>query len=180
MRVASQPVGCTCNPVKSGTCHISTCTTPESQTRSEWFSTVVQSLKSKSLNKHLLQGPDKLNSLIGVLTHFWKEEVAFTYDIEEMFHNFNPRHRNFLRFLWFENNDLSGLIVEYKMDVHLFGTANLPGVGNLCLHQRAESNTATYGPPLVDELNQAKKLIIKAMQQHYFQEEIVKYYYKMR
>ena len=43
---------------------------------------------NESLNKHLLQGPDQLNSLVGVLTRFRKEEVAFTCDIEQMFHNF--------------------------------------------------------------------------------------------
>ena len=110
--------------------------------------------ENESLNKHLLQGPDQLNSLIGVLTRFRKEEVAFTCDIEQMFHNFyvNPEHRDFLRFLWFENNDLSGPIVEYKMDVHLFGAASSPGVANFCLHQTAESNRATYGNPAADFL----------------------------
>lgn len=38
--------------------------------------------ENKSLNKHFLQGPDQLNSLIGVLTHFRKEAVALTCDIE--------------------------------------------------------------------------------------------------
>ena len=41
--------------------------------------------ENESLNKHLLQCPDQLNSLIGVLTRFRKEEVAFTCDIEQMF-----------------------------------------------------------------------------------------------
>ena len=34
--------------------------------------------ENESLNKHLLQGPDQLNSLTGVLTRFRKEKVAFT------------------------------------------------------------------------------------------------------
>ena len=48
--------------------------------------------ENESLNKHLLQGPDQLNSLTGVLTRFRKEKVAFTCDIEQMFHSFyvNP------------------------------------------------------------------------------------------
>ena len=41
--------------------------------------------ENESLNKHLLQDPDQLNSLIGVLTRFRKEEVAFTCDIKQMF-----------------------------------------------------------------------------------------------
>jgi len=103
--------------------------------------------QNESLNQHLLQGPDQLNSLIGVLTRFRKEEVAIMCDIEQMFHSFfvSPEHRSYLRFLWFENNDLSGPILEYQMDVHLFGATSSPGVANFCLHQTAETNRAKYG-----------------------------------
>ena len=46
--------------------------------------------ENESLNKHLLQGPDELNSLIGVLTRFRKEKVALTLSayIEQMLHSF--------------------------------------------------------------------------------------------
>jgi hypothetical protein len=44
--------------------------------------------QDNSLNKHLLQGPDWMNALVGVLSRFRKEEVAVTCDIEQMFHNF--------------------------------------------------------------------------------------------
>ena len=103
--------------------------------------------ENESLNKHLLQGPDQLNSLIGVLTRFRKEEVAFTCDIEQMFHSFyvTPKDRNFLRFLWFENNNLTKPIVEYRMNVHLFGAASSPGVANFCLHQTAETHRKEFG-----------------------------------
>ena len=40
----------------------------------------------ESLNKHLLQGPDLTNNLTGVLCRFRKETVAFTCDVEGMFH----------------------------------------------------------------------------------------------
>ena len=103
--------------------------------------------ENESLNKHLLQGPDQLNSLTGVLTRFRKEKVAFTCDIEQMFHSFyvNPEDRNFLRFLWFENNDLTKPIVKYQMNVHLFGAASSPGVANFCLHQTAETHRRDFG-----------------------------------
>ena len=103
--------------------------------------------ENESLNKHLLQGPDQLNSLIRVLTRFRKEEVAFTCDIEQMFHSFylTPKDRNFLRFLWFENNDLTKPIVEYRMNVHLFGAASSSGVANFCLHQTAETHRKEFG-----------------------------------
>ena len=38
------------------------------------------------LNRHLLQGPDLTNNLTGVLCRFRQEPVAFTCDIEAMFH----------------------------------------------------------------------------------------------
>ena len=39
-----------------------------------------------SLNDQLLQGPGLRNSLVGVLTHFKQEPVAFMADIEAMFY----------------------------------------------------------------------------------------------
>ena len=83
---------------------------------------------SQSLNKNVLQGPDQLNSLIGVLTSFSKEDVALTCDMKQMFHSFHitTSHRDFLHFLWFENNDLDGAISEFRMNVHLFGAVSSP------------------------------------------------------
>jgi len=67
-----------------------------------------------------------MNALIGVLSRFGKEETAVTCDIEQMFHSFhvNPEHRDFLRFLWFKDNNLNGQICEYRMKVHLFGAVS--------------------------------------------------------
>ena len=39
-----------------------------------------------SLNDQLLQGPDLTNMLVGVLTRFRQEQIAFMSDIEAMFH----------------------------------------------------------------------------------------------
>lgn len=109
---------------------------------------------SQSLNKNLLQGPDQLNSLIGVLTRFRKEDVALTCDIEQMFHSFHvtPSHRDFLRFLWFENNDLDGAISEFRMNVHLFGAVSSPAVANYSLHKTAETGRAEFGDKAADFL----------------------------
>jgi hypothetical protein len=41
--------------------------------------------ENETLNKHLLQGPDMINSLPGILCRFRKERVAFACDIEGMF-----------------------------------------------------------------------------------------------
>ena len=56
---------------------------------------------SQCLNKKLLQGPDQLNSLIGVLNRFRKEDVALMCALGKMFHSFHvtPSHRDVLRFL---------------------------------------------------------------------------------
>ena len=39
---------------------------------------------NQSLNKFLLQGPDMMNALIGVLSRFRKEKVAVTCDIKDV------------------------------------------------------------------------------------------------
>ena len=48
----------------------------------------------ESLNRHLLQGPDQTNNLVGVLCRFRQELVAVMCDIEGMFHqvHVNPEH----------------------------------------------------------------------------------------
>ena len=71
-----------------------------------------------------------------------------------MFHSFyvNPEHRDFLRFLWFEDNDLNKPIVEFRMEVHLFGAASSPGVANFCLRQTGESKRQQYGDEAADFL----------------------------
>jgi hypothetical protein len=100
-----------------------------------------------SLNKHLLQGPDWMNALIGVLSRFRKEEIAVSCDIEQMFHNFavNPEHRDFLRFLWFKDGDINQPIVEYRMNVHLFGAVSSPGVANFGLMTTAREGSEEFG-----------------------------------
>ena len=109
---------------------------------------------SQSLNKNLLQGTDQLNSLIGVLTRFRKEDVAIACDIEQMFHSFHvtPSHRDFFRFLWFDNNDLDVAISEFSMNVHLFGAVSSPAVANHSLHKTAESGRAEFGDKVADFL----------------------------
>ena len=53
-----------------------------------------------SLNKQILQGPDKANNLIGVLTRFRKHSVAVVGDIRAMFYSVrvDPCDRSALRF----------------------------------------------------------------------------------
>jgi hypothetical protein len=55
-----------------------------------------------SLNDYLLQGPDQINNLLGILCRFRQERVAFLTDIKGMFHQFvvSEEYRDLLRFLW--------------------------------------------------------------------------------
>ena len=78
--------------------------------------------KGTSLNDNLLQGPNLTNTLIGVLCRFRQESIAFIGDIEAMFYQFrvNPDQRDFLRFLWWEDGDVSSEPKEYRMNVHLY------------------------------------------------------------
>ena len=71
-----------------------------------------------------------------------------------MFHSFHvtPSHRDFLRFLWFENNDLDGAISEFRMNVHLFGAVSSPAVANYSLHKTAETGRAEFGDKAADFL----------------------------
>lgn len=70
-----------------------------------------------SLNDILLKGPDLNNTLLGVLLRFRREPFAVTADVQQMFHCFTvcEEHRDFLRFLWFEYNDFTKPVTEYRM-----------------------------------------------------------------
>ncbi|PIK41868.1 hypothetical protein BSL78_21265 [Apostichopus japonicus] len=108
--------------------------------------------KGQCLNQYLLQGPNLTNTLIGVLCRFRHEPVAFMCDIKAMFHQFsvNPEHRDFLRFLWWENGDLQSDPVEYRMRVHLFGATSSPGCANFGLKQSAIDHEKEYGSDVGD------------------------------
>ena len=100
-----------------------------------------------SLNKLLLSGPDLTNSLLGVLLRFRKYPTAFMADIEQMFYSFLVKedHRDFLRFLWYENNDPEGKIIEYRMKVHIFGNTSSPAVATFGLRKTAQVGEPMFG-----------------------------------
>ena len=93
--------------------------------------------KGIALNDILLQGPDMVNSLVGILLRFRKEQIAVCCDIEKMFYNFYvpSEQRDYLRFLWV-NEDLSQ-VKEYRMTVHLFGAKSSPAVATFALRKLA-------------------------------------------
>lgn len=134
-----------------------------------------------SLNDNLLTGPDLINSLVGVLCRFRKQEVAVTCDIERMFHQFHvsPESRNYLRFLWWEGGKLTTEPKEYRMTVHLFGAASSPGCANFGLNYLARQYQVDYpaasdfvennfyvddGLISVSAVEEAKELIVEAQE----------------
>ncbi|XP_036952751.1 uncharacterized protein LOC119018863 isoform X1 [Acanthopagrus latus] len=100
-----------------------------------------------SLNDVLLSGPDLNNSLLGVLLRFRKEPIALTADVQQMFYCFVVRedHRDFLRYLWYEDNDINKNVVEYRMKVHVFGNSPSPAVAIYCMRRAAESGEKEHG-----------------------------------
>lgn len=94
------------------------------------------------LNDLLLQGPDLINSLNGVLCRFRKGPIAFCCDVEKMYHQFHvtEHHRDYLRFLWWEDGDTTKPLQDYRMKVHIFGAKSSPGCANYCLKQIAKDN----------------------------------------
>ncbi|PFX32634.1 hypothetical protein AWC38_SpisGene2588 [Stylophora pistillata] len=88
-----------------------------------------------------------MNSLLGVLLHFRRETTAVMCDIEQMFHSFHvdPDHRDFLHFLWYEDNTPSKKTMEYGLHVHLFGNGPSPAVATFGLRKTAADGEEKFG-----------------------------------
>ncbi|XP_065925824.1 uncharacterized protein [Magallana gigas] len=98
--------------------------------------------KGTSLNSVLLTGPNLTNNLVGVLLRFRKDSIAISADIEQMFYSFLVRedHRDYLRFMWYQNNDPSKHLVEYRMRAHVFGNCPSPAVATFGLRKSVENS----------------------------------------
>jgi hypothetical protein len=112
--------------------------------------------KGSSLNDQLLQGPDLTNTLVGVLTRFRQEPVAFMSDVEAMFLQVRVRDEDCdtLRFLWWPGGDVTGQPQEYQMTVHLFGAASSPSCANFALRKTAVDNSEEFDQETVDTVKQ--------------------------
>lgn len=82
-----------------------------------------------------IQGPDLTNTLVGVLTRFRQEKIAFMSDIEALFYQVRvrPSDCDYLRFLWWADGDLNKDPEEHQMLVRLFGGASSPSCANFAL-----------------------------------------------
>jgi len=104
--------------------------------------------KGLSLNQVLIQGPDLVNNLVGVLLRIRRESVASIADIESMFQQVYvaPRNWDCLRFLWWPGSDISRDPVIYRMKVHLFGATSSPRCAKFCLRRVAKDFGAEFEP----------------------------------
>ena len=87
-----------------------------------------------------MQGRDLTNNLAGVLIRFREEGVAFTADIEAMFHQtrVTPKDTYAIRFLWWSSS-IEEPPEEYQMLAgHIFGA-------NKALRKAADDNEQNYG-----------------------------------
>ena len=101
-----------------------------------------------SLNQVLMQGPDLVNSIVGVLTRFRREKIAIVADVEAMFYQVrvSQRDRDCLRFLWWPEGDMSKQPVPFRMCVHLFGATSSPSCAAFSLRQAALELGSNFDP----------------------------------
>ena len=99
------------------------------------------------MNNKLLSGPDLTNQLAGVLIRFHTEEVAFMGDIEAMYYQVQvpEEQRSVLRFLWWEDSNLRGDLLDHEMCVYIFGGTSSPGCCDYALQKTAIDNEVRYG-----------------------------------
>ena len=110
-----------------------------------------------SLNDAILQGPNMMNNLAGVLIRFRTEPVAVVADIEAMFHQCRvPRDdQRFLRFLWWPEGNLAVKPEVYAMTVHLFGATSSPSVAGFCMQKTANDNEKEFSENAIATLRRA-------------------------
>ena len=72
-------------------------------------------------------------------------------DTESMFHQvFVPKKdRSLLRFLQWESHDTSGKMLDFEMDIHVFGGTSSPSCCNYALKKTALDNKSNYHPDVV-------------------------------
>ena len=73
--------------------------------------------------------------------------MAISADIENMFYSFlvEEKDRNCLRFFCYAENDTKKDLVEYRMNVHVFGNRPSPSVANFGLKKTASIREPEFG-----------------------------------
>ncbi|XP_068707923.1 uncharacterized protein [Montipora foliosa] len=100
-----------------------------------------------SFNDYLLQSPDFMNDLFGILCRFRHESIALRTDVKSMFHQFViwEKHRDLLRFCWWLNGDPSKELVEYRMKAHLFSASSSPACAHVGIRRAADNGEEEFG-----------------------------------
>ena len=108
--------------------------------------------KGDCLNDKLLQGPNLLNTLLGILLRFRLYSVAFSCDVKNMYYNFSvPKNqRDLLRFLWWPDGNTDLYPVTYRMCVHIFGALSSGGVATYCLRKIVADHGDTFPDQVKD------------------------------
>ncbi|XP_064646718.1 uncharacterized protein LOC135499710 [Lineus longissimus] len=106
----------------------------------------------EALNRHLLQGPDLNNGLVGMLVRFRKGSIGSACDIEGMYHQVgvDKDYRNLLRFLWWDKGDLTTQPTEYRMTAQLFGAASSLSCAKFALRTAADEFESKHGKLAAD------------------------------
>jgi len=75
-------------------------------------------------------------------------------DIDSMFHQvWVPEgQRDFLRFLWWPDGDLTQNLEEYQMNVHLFGAVSSQSCSNVAVRKAADDPEEAVGPETANVL----------------------------
>ena len=107
-----------------------------------------------SLNDALMQGPDLVNSLVGVLMRFRQHPVAIISDIEAMFHQVavQDADRGALRFLWTRNGNPDSKVEEFQMNRFIFGAKPSPSAAALALASVASDFDEVYSPEVISTI----------------------------
>ena len=108
--------------------------------------------RGHALNDHLLQGPDLVSNLVGVLIRFRQEPIAIVSDIEGMFHQVKvlEADRGALRFLWWRDGDPENEICEYQMNRFVFGAKSSPSCAAFALRSTAQANKTDYDDNVIN------------------------------
>ena len=92
-----------------------------------------------------------LRVLVGALTRFRSFTHALISDIKKLYYQcvVRPSDQDFLRFLWYRDNDINQPIVEYKMTRLSFGLLPVQSASLYCLDRAIENNATNASPVTV-------------------------------
>ncbi|XP_043205783.1 uncharacterized protein LOC122372549 [Amphibalanus amphitrite] len=105
------------------------------------------------LNDILQGGPHLGQPLNAVIARFREGRIAFTCDIEAMYHRVHvpAGDCDLFRFLWFKDDDLSGDVEVWRMRSHVFGAVTSSSVACLAVQLCAEEGKGQF-PAAADAL----------------------------